>query len=224
MSEFVLPQASLFLGIIPALILLYISLKGYEGYYKDKFIFLSFVAGIIAGFISVLLETYTRDIGIFFIILFPIIEQLFKTIILNIGKLQRIKDTVVYGLSLGLGFGSIFTPFSMITSNIQPGDSYLLVLVIIGSIGIILFHGATGTLIGYGIYSGNLLKYFILAVLLHLPVTGWFFLTDYYNIEYLQIGLILYGFIIYWYITKKIMSRILSQRNKKKRRKRNINV
>ena len=34
MSDFVLPQASLFLGIIPALILLYISLKGYEGYYQ----------------------------------------------------------------------------------------------------------------------------------------------------------------------------------------------
>jgi len=217
MTEFVLPQASLFLGIIPALILLYISLKGYEGYYKDKNIFLTFVAGIVAGFVTILLEIYTGIIGPIYIILFPIFEQLFKTIILNISKLHRIKDTVVYGLSLGLGFGSIFIPLSIITFNIQPGDSYLLVFVIIGSIGIILFHGATGTLIGYGVYSGNLLKYFILSVLLHLPVTGWFFITDYYNVEYLQIGLIIYGLIIYWYITTKIMPRILMQRTRRRK-------
>ncbi|MCK5113117.1 MAG: protease PrsW, partial [Thermoplasmatales archaeon] len=76
MNDFVLPQASLFLGIIPALILLYISLKGYEGHYKDKNIFLTFVVGLIAGFVSVLLETFTIGIGILFIILFPVIEQL----------------------------------------------------------------------------------------------------------------------------------------------------
>jgi len=35
-----LPQALLFVGIIPALILLFISLKGYDGYYKDRIIFL----------------------------------------------------------------------------------------------------------------------------------------------------------------------------------------
>jgi hypothetical protein len=218
MTEFVLPQASLFLGIIPALILLYISLKGYEGYYKDKNIFLTFVAGIVAGFLSVLLETYAGAIGIFFIILFPLIEQLFKTIILNIGRLQKIKDTTVYGLSLGLGFGSIFTPFSMITSDIQAGDILVMAFVVLGSIGIILLHGATGVCIGYGIYVGKLLIYFILAIILHIPVTGLVFLTTVYNIAYLQIGLILYGLIIYWYTTKYIMSRIQKrkQRNRKK--------
>ena len=40
-------QGLLFLGIIPALILLYIGLKGYEGYYRDKTIFLTFIIKII---------------------------------------------------------------------------------------------------------------------------------------------------------------------------------
>ena len=52
MDNIILPQASLFLGIIPALILLYISLKGYEGHYKDKTIFLTFIIGIVLGFIA----------------------------------------------------------------------------------------------------------------------------------------------------------------------------
>jgi len=217
MSDFVLPQASLFLGIIPALILLYISLKGYEGYYKDKTVFLTFVAGIIAGFISVIIETYASNIGILFIVLFPIIEQLFKTIILNIRRFQKKRETTVYGLSLGLGFGSIFTPFSMITSNIQTTNSYLIVIVIIGSIGIILLHGATGVCIGYGVYSGKLLKYFLLAIILHVPLTGLIFLTSLLNIKNLQIGLIIYGLITYWFITKNIMPKILSQQKSRKR-------
>jgi len=217
MSDGILPQASLFLGIIPALILLYISLKGYEGHYKDKNIFLSFVFGIIAGFISAIIETFTVAIGILFIILFPILEQLFKTIILNIGRLQEKRATVVYGLSLGLGFGSIFVPLSIIMANIQPFDFYLFISVIIGSIGIIMFHGATGIFIGYGVYLGKLLKYFIITILVHLPLTSWFFLTDYYDVEYLQVGIILYGLIVYWYATKKIMPKILSQSQKRKR-------
>jgi hypothetical protein len=219
MSDVILPQASLFLGIIPALILLYISLKGYEGHYKDKNIFLSFVFGIIAGFISAIIEIFTVAVGILFIVLFPILEQLFKTIILNIGRLQEKRATVVYGLSLGLGFGSIFVPLSLIVANIQTVDLFLFISVVVGSIGIILFHGATGTLLGYGVYSGTLLKYFITTVLLHLPVTGWFFLTDYYDVEYLQVGLILYGFVVYWYATRRIMPLILSQSQKRKRSK-----
>ena len=213
-----LPQASLFLGIIPALILLYISLKGYEGYYKDKFVFLSFVAGIVTGFISVLVETFTMAVGIFFIILFPVLEQLFKTIILNIGRLQVKKETVIYGLSLGLGFGSIFTPFSMITVQFQAGESiYLIISAVIGSVGIILLHGATGICLGYGIYMGKLSKYFIFAILLHLPLTAFIFITTMFNIEYLQLGLIPYGLLIYWYTTKKIMPQILTKNMKRKR-------
>jgi len=217
MSDIALPQASLFLGIIPALILLYISIKGYEGYYKDKLIFLTFIGGIIAGAITVIIETFSSGIGILFILLFPIIEQLFKTMILNFGRFQRKKETTVYGLTLGLGFGSIFTPFSMVTANIQAGDLFVLTLIVIGSIGIILLQGSTGVIIGYGIYDGKLLKYLLYAIILHLPITSIIFLTQYFNLAYLQIGLIIYGLIIYWYITTKIMSRILLNKRQRKR-------
>ena len=214
-----LPQTSLFLGIIPALVLLFISLKGYEGNYKDKSIFLTFIVGIIAGFIAALMELATITAGVVIIILYPVLEQLFKTMILNIGRLQKKKETVIYGLSLGLGFGSIFTPVSLIAANIQIADSIVIASVIVGSIGIILFHGATGTVIGYGVYNGKLLKYFVFAILLHIPVTGWFFLTSFFNIEYLQICLVIYGAIVYWYATKKLMPRILIQSEGRKRSK-----
>jgi hypothetical protein len=212
----VLPQALLFMGIIPALVLLFISLKGYDGYYKDKVIFLTFILGIFAGFISNLIEWFTITAGILFIILFPILEQLFKTIILNISRFHGKKETVVYGLSLGLGFGSIFTPFSIIFTEIQTDNNYLVLLVAIGSLGIILAHAATGIVIAYGVYSYKMRRYLLFSIILYIPVTATIFLTSLLNIGYLQVILVAYGIILYWYATKNIMPRILKNEKKKK--------
>lgn len=212
----ILPQASLFLGIIPALVLLYIGLKGYDDFYKEKNIFLTFVIGIILGFIAALMELFTLTAGVLIIILFPILEQILKTMILNVGRLHGKKETVIYGLSLGLGFGSIFTPVSIILANIQTESILLLASIILGSIGIILVHGATGIIIGYGVYKGKLMKNYVFALILHIPVTAWFFLTGIYKLEHLQVYLVLYGLVIYWYATKKIMPKILNRNQRRK--------
>lgn len=212
-----LPQASLFLGIIPALVLIFISLKGYEGYYKDKTIFLTFIVGIIIGFIAAIIELTTITAGLIVIILYPLVEQVLKTMVLNIGRMQNKKETTIYGLTLGLGFGSIFTPVSLIAANIQIADAIVIASVLTGSVGIILFHGATGIVIGYGVYKRKLFKYLIFAIILHLPITGWFFITSYFDIENLQIYLIVYGVILYWYATKKIMPKILIDSQGRKR-------
>jgi hypothetical protein len=217
MENQILPQASLFLGIIPALLLLYVSLKGYDDYYKDKYIYLSFIAGLIAGIASILLEQATVAVGLLFIILFPLLEQLFKTIILNIKRLQENKETTIYGLSLGLGFGSIFIPFSILTSNIQSSDTISYILIIVGSLGIILMHGATGVIIGYGITIGKLPKYLFFAILGHIPLTSLILITTILELQYLQFMLVVYGLILYYYATTIIMPKIkiISERRKR---------
>ena len=215
-----LPQALLFMGIIPALLLLFISLKGYDGYYKDKLIFLTFVIGLIIGVISVIIEAYTASIGVYFIILFPILEQLFKTIILNVGRFHGKKETPIYGLSLGLGFGSIFIPSSIILLNIQGGyDTFTLLLVTVGAIGIILIHASTGICIGYGIYKYSLLKYLLFAIALYIPVTGLTFISSYLNNGYIHLALFPYGILLYWHFTIRIMIRIKSDDGEQKVKK-----
>jgi hypothetical protein len=215
-----LPQALLFIGIIPALILLFISLKGYEGYYKEKLIFLTFVVGLIIGVITVVIETYTAEIGIYFIILFPILEQLFKTIVLNIGRFHGKHETPVYGLSLGLGFGSIFIPSSLVLLNIQGVfDNLSISLSIIGSIGIILIHAATGVCIGYGVYQYSLIKYVLFAIVLYIPVTALTFISSYVEIVYIQLAIFPYGIILYWYFTTKVMIKIKTDSRGRKRSK-----
>ena len=221
-----LPQASLFLGIIPALILLYICLKGYEGHYKDKTIFLTFIIGVVLGFIAAFVQSLTFAVVVIYIILLAFFDQLFKTIVLNFSRLHNKGETTIYGLSLGLGFGSSFTPFLIIAvSSLITSDAYVLSLIAIGSFGIILFHGATASYIGYGIYIGKLTKHLLISILLQLPFNLLLGLTIHYsrpnkvNIQLgLVIGLIIYGGIIFWYVINKIMPQILTQNNKRKRK------
>lgn len=223
MNNFI-PQTSLFIGIIPALIILYIGLKGYEGHFKDKLIFLTFIVGIIIGFISAVIELFTRGIGlILYIILFPVLEQLSKTIVLNLGRFQEKQETTIYGLSLGLGFGSVFTPAAIIMGNFQE-INLAFIAAIIGSFGIILFHAATGAIIGYGVYSYKLSTYLTLAILLQIPITTVIGVTNLLSISYFQISLVIYGIIVYWYATKKIMPRILEESQRRKRTQKEINI
>ena len=220
-----IPQTSLFLGIIPALILLFISLKGYEGNYKEKNIFLTFVVGVIIGFFAAIARSFTFPLLLVYIILFALFEQLFKTIILNIGRFHEKKETTIYGLSLGLGFGSVFTPFLIIAvSSLVTSDVYVLLLIVIGSLGIILFHGATGAFIGYGIYAGELTKYLFAAMIVQIPFN---FIIDMMIVTsddpslYLKlgivVGLVVYGGIVFWYVVNNIMPRILSRSLKRDR-------
>jgi len=222
--NYFIPQTSLFIGIIPALIILYIGLKGYEGHFKDKLIFLTFIVGIIIGFISAVIELFTTEIPlIIYIILFPVLEQLSKTIVLNIGRFQEKQETTIYGLSLGLGFGSVFTPAAIIMGNFQE-INVAFIAAIIGSFGIILFHAATGAIIGYGVYSHKLSTYLTFAILLQIPITTVIGVTNLFSISYLQISLVVYGIIVYWYATKKIMPRILQESQRRKRTQKETDI
>lgn len=215
-----LPQTLLFLGIIPSLILLYIALKGYDGLYKDKYVFLTFIIGIIIGVISVVIRIRINPpiLLIVYIIIFAFFEQLFRLIILNIGRLQRRKETTIYGLSLGLGFGSVFTPFLIIAAYLDGiENSIMLAFIAFGSIGIILFHGATGIYVGYGVYVGNIFRYLLISIILQIPLNILIDLTRVKNITIVfQIGLIIYGGIIFWYMIKKIIPKILEEKSKRK--------
>ena len=219
-------QAVLFLGIIPALFIMWISLKGYEGYYKDKSIFLTFVIGLIFGVIAVVVRLVISPLPllIVFIIMFAFFEQLFKTILLNLRRLHFKKEATIYGLSLGLGFGSSFTPFMIIAESMSgQSNNYFLILAAIGSLGIILFHSATSAYIGFGIYSGKLTRYLLIAILIQLPFNAIIDATRILSLRayfpHMQAGLVLYGLIIFVYVLKKIMPQILEQKKARKRSK-----
>lgn len=221
-------QAILFLGIIPALVFLFLSLKGYDGIYKQKTVFLTLIVGIIIGVIVAVsrLFIYRLPLSIFFIVVFAFFEQLFKTIVLNIGRFQRKKETTIYGLTLGLGFGASFTPFLILAGSITEEPNLALYgLILIGTIGFTLFHASTAAYIGYGIYIGRLTKYLLIAIIIQLPFNLILDLARYIKdlfFVYYQIALLLYGLICYIYIVKYVMPNILKDKDRRKRSNRLI--
>jgi RsiW-degrading membrane proteinase PrsW (M82 family) len=223
MANFI-PSASLFLGIIPALLFLLISVRGYEGFLKQKNIFLAFIGGIIIGFVAAVLEIYTGNVPIYIILAYPVFEQLFKTIILNIGRLQEKRETVIYGLTLGLGFGAVSTSASIMMGTISAGDYLTLGLVIFGSFGIIMLQGATGVLIGFGVYKKELTKWVILAIIIQIIYNTGVIIVQPLSIYFIVIYLFVFGAIIYWYATKKIMPRILLESQRRKRTQKEIEI
>lgn len=225
-------QSLLFLGVIPALILLYIGLKGYEGFYKDKNIFLTFILGIIFGVIAAIVRFVTNPLpslalgfvnALIYVFTYALFEQLLKTIVLNLRRLQGKKETVIYGMSLGLGFGSSFTPFLVILGSVSSSNSLTFVsIVAFGSLGFILFHAATAAYIGYGIYKNKLMKFLIIAIIVQLPFNLIVETTRYYSKSYniyLQTALVIYGLITFWYVIKNVMPNILKDERRKRSKK-----
>ncbi|MCX6671841.1 MAG: protease PrsW, partial [Euryarchaeota archaeon] len=141
----------------------------------------------------------------------------------NIGRFQEKQETTIYGLCLGLGFGSVFTPAAIILGNFQEVNLSF-IAAIIGSFGIILFHAGTGVLIGYGVYVHKLSTYLTIAILLHFVITTVIGVTNLFQVSYLQIILVIYGIIIYWSATKRIMPRILSENQRRKRTRKEIGI
>jgi len=223
MDSFLLPQASLFLGIIPALVLLFISLKGYEGVFQEKLIFLTFIGGIITGFIAVIIEWFSYGVGVWFVILFPVVEQLIKTMVLNLRRFHEQPAILIYGLCLGLGFGAIFTPFSLLLANIQSDQLFIdITFVLIGAIGIILLHGATGIILGAGVYKQRVFYHLALAILMHIPIPAAILITTLTGVAWSQSLLIIYGIVIYWYATTRVMPLALPQSGRRKRLKQKV--
>jgi hypothetical protein len=142
--------------------------------------------------------------------------------VLNLGRFQEKQETTIYGLSLGLGFGSVFTPVAIYFGNFQ--DLLSLIAAMIGSFGITLFHAATGIFIGYGVYTNRLAKYLIVSILLQFVITTVIGVTTIYKISYLQITLVVYGILMFWYTIKRIMPRILDESQRRKRTQKEIDI
>jgi len=195
-------QSSLLVGIIPALILLYYSLKDWQGKFQEKTLFIMLIIGFFTGSFMILLELGLFYNTIAFITIFPFLGQIIKTMILNLRRFQTKKETVIYGLALGLGFGSLYPAALIILFNDISNQSILLILL--SSLGIILLHGATGAMIGYGIYQRNLLYLYFFS-------GGIFVIANVLiKIEYFQLINLVLGIVLYWYVNKQMISKVVN--------------
>jgi MFS family permease len=159
-------------------------------------------------------ELYVNLIQVIeFIILFRLIELMFKTVILNLPRFQEKHQTVLYGLVLGLGFGSIYPPVSLLLINTLSVSTFEVFSVLIGSIGMLLIQGSTGALIGYGVFKRKLIMPVAVSLVFHVIFQYLLFELIFSWTWLLLIG----GIITYWVILQKIVFPVLKQSKKRKR-------
>jgi hypothetical protein len=160
-----------------------------------------FIIGIFTGFIIAVIQSqivFTIEL----VVLYPFIEQIVKTSILNLRRFHDKKEIVLYGLSLGLGFGSIYPPASLLLLSSEINSTFSLVLILTGSIGLVFLHGVTGAMIGFGIYQQKLPKYYLFAVLILISAN---IIRLEYQIQWINLA---FGIILFWYIHSTIIKKM----------------
>jgi hypothetical protein len=168
-------------GFAPPLFLLYYTMKDYtfprvkEPFFDDSRIFKFFALGIALGMVIFALEEWggyvaTGDAIILMVVLFAVLEEAIKLVILNFPRFQRRIDTAFYGLALGLGIAMTFTFASVYVSLLDAKDPGALEMIAYSLLGLqfVFLHGSTTTLIGIGVVRGDVKGYFVEALLIHI--------------------------------------------------------
>jgi len=166
-------------GFGPSIALLYYTMSSYtfpkvkEPFFDDSKIFKFFALGIALGMIIFAFESWGRPTGetlIALVVMYAVMEELMKLVILNFPRFQRKVDTAFYGLALGLGIATTYTFASVYVSLLDLEDPGLFEMVAYSLLGLqfVLLHGSTTTMIGVGVVRRDLKGYFSEALLVHL--------------------------------------------------------
>jgi hypothetical protein len=167
------------LGMIPALLVLYITLGGYEGKFTNSYIFLTFLGGIVLGTIVFIIELWwlfglseeayhsvPNIIVLSFCFLF--LEQSAKLAVLNMRRFQSDEGVLLYGASLGLGFATpsgvvllgFLDRFGAMDGNIFSIRGIFLILLVLA---VLLISCSTGILIGVAVKKKERMRGLFLA-------------------------------------------------------------
>ena len=225
-----------FAGIVPAVIILFMTLKEYETYYEDKHFFFLLFAGLLGGTMVALMyywsiyylaTNFTLFVLLSIVLGFAICEALLFTIILSMKRFGGKYDLTYYGVVMGGAIGGVLVMFSFyvyLTANeISTGAIISMALTIPA---IPLAYISIGAMIGYGLFRGELLKYagwvlflksifnflflfWLIAFWYWVDVSGW---------EWMLICLIFAG-LIYLYVTRELMPDALPENLRKHRRR-----
>lgn len=215
-------SALLPMGIIPALLVLYITLGGYEDRFRDKYIFLTFIGGIALGTLVYFMEIWVLSVFNYEVLLqaldvilllslgFALFEHLAKLVVLNLPRFQRDEGTVLYGASLGLGFAATSGAIFMrdVGSLFSPQGLYAGLM----ALALILLSCATTMLLGVGIVRGQRMKFLFLASLAGMvlwpPVL---FAIGYGPGGLAGAGSLAYGAVVYLYVRRLIRPYLLGR-------------
>lgn len=214
------------IGIAPALALMYWTMKDYtypkveKPFFDDRKLFPMLAIGMMIGVVIFTVQNSFNMAFVLIALIFAVLEELVKLVILNFKRFQRKLDTPFYGLVLGLGigstmaFGAVWVSILSFASNGQTLNltDYLILAVV--AIQFVLLNGATGTLIGIGATRGYPFNYFANAALTHIAVNlvmiGFYSFPDFWRYICL-IGATGIAAFAYWQMHTRTLPELISK-------------
>jgi uncharacterized protein (DUF983 family) len=168
------------IGFGAALGLIYIVLRKYtfpaveQPFFSDPTFFKLFTVGLVAGTARFVGYTFFQPSwgNIIIAVLFAVVFELVKLVVLNLKRFHGKSDTVFYGFGLGVGVGCAFAfgfVFYASTQAINFGigtDITMWVFFAIISIQTVILHAATGMTIGEGIARRRPFEFLLQALII----------------------------------------------------------
>ena len=183
---------SFIVGVGPAILLMWLSLRRFDypyapkSLFDDRRVFFAFAVGMGFGAFSssITFAISTSGLGIIVPLLaVALFEESFKVVYLNRKGYRGRFDTTFYGVSLGVGSGATLVMASIFNANPtllrSPQVPALVAALALLSLSMTMILASTGGLIGFGTAQSKVLGYFLRAFLVrfsHLAILMFFFL------------------------------------------------
>ncbi len=222
------------IGFVTAIALLTHQLIRYEDYLNDRKLYIGSGLGFISAFVAYIFE----QLGIFsfyvsgspedysraFVSIFgiAILHTALKGYSLNRASLREGKDPNIafYGAAFGYIFGAVYVTI-LVSKSLKSGDASTpieFILLLLLSIGVILFQGSTGVIMGWGVSRGEMLKFFAYVTGAHIFLNSVIFLRAVFLIPSpLMVAFVLaYGVFLYAYTYRVVLPASLTKEQRKK--------
>lgn len=216
-------------GFLLAIIFLTHALVRYEDFLNDKKLARGFAFGFVAAVLAYLVEQVgifsfsvqdmERDSPVAFVSIFgiAILHTALKGMALNHRSLWDGKDMNVpfYGAFFGFIFGAVYVTVIIskaVTGGYADNVSESVALFCI-ALGMMLFHGSTSILMGWGIPRGKLFSFSVKLTVAHIFMNLFIFLSAVNIIPYLLTALVVasYGLFLYGFCYRAVLPNSLSR-------------
>ena len=166
------------IAIVPAITILYFTLKKYERYLNDKHLFFSILTGLFLGVLVSFFHLVISSAGILIgnilnfaliIISFAIFENLVKVVFVQLKRFEGKFDIVFYGATFGLILGSSITMGRTYAIFVEDVNIYDIIGISLFAVAVLFMNGGMGAYIGSGILKKEVKWTMLSAVMISLP-------------------------------------------------------
>ena len=217
---------SFIVGVGPAILLMWLSLRRFDypyapkSLFDDRRVFFAFAVGMGFGAFSssITFAISTSGLGIIVPLLaVALFEESFKVVYLNRKGYRGRFDTTFYGVSLGVGSGATLVMASIFNANPtllrSPQVPALVAALALLSLSMTMILASTGGLIGFGTAQSKVLGYFLRAFLVrfsHLAILMFFFLGDDPVLSFSSLGAsLVFAGIVYAFVYREVLPETL---------------